>query len=70
MGLNPENRKVIKYSREDEESRYAAFAKLGEDGKIRAGSIAEMERRMSVGSVERMNARLGNEKEATPTYSE
>jgi hypothetical protein len=69
MGLNPENRKVIKYSREDEESRYAAFAKLGEDGRIRAGSIAEIERRMSVGSIERMNERLRNEK-GTTDYSE
>ena len=55
MGLNPNHRKVIKYSREDEEGRYAAFAKLGEgekDGAIRSGSIAEIERRMSVGSME------------------
>ena len=53
MGLNPNHRKVIKYSREDEENRYAAFADLNEKegGRIRAGSIAEIERRLSVGSI-------------------
>ncbi len=53
MGLNPNHRKVIKYSREDEENRYAAFADLDEKegGRIRSGSIAEIERRLSVGSV-------------------
>jgi hypothetical protein len=43
MGLNPNHRKVIKYSRADEESRYAAFANLDE----KRGSIVEIERRMS-----------------------
>ena len=53
MGLNPNHRRVIKYSRADEENRYAAFAELDEKegGRIRAGSIAEIERRFSVGSI-------------------
>ncbi|KAK5174697.1 uncharacterized protein LTR77_001779 [Saxophila tyrrhenica] len=50
MGLNPNHRQVVKYSREDEENRYAAFADL--DGK--RGSIAEIERRGSVGSSEKV----------------
>ena len=46
MGLNPNHTKVIKYSRADEESRYAAFANIDE----KRQSIAEVERRLSVGS--------------------
>lgn len=30
MGLNPENRKVVRASRSDEEERYRTFAKGGE----------------------------------------
>ncbi len=48
MGLNANHRKVIKYSRADEENRYAAFANLDE----KRGSIAEIERRMSTGSAQ------------------
>ena len=52
MGLNPNHRKVLKYSREEEESRYAAFADI-QDRKM---SVAEMDRRLSVGSIEREKA--------------
>lgn len=48
MGLNPHHRSVIKFSREDEENRYAAFANIDNE---KRGSIAEVERRMSVGSM-------------------
>lgn len=48
MGLNANHCKVIKYSRADEENRYAAFANLDE----KRGSIAEIERRMSTGSAQ------------------
>ena len=44
MGLNPNHRRVIKYSREDEEKRFAAFA----DAQDRKLSIAEMDRRLSL----------------------
>lgn len=46
MGLNPNHTKVIKYSKEDEENRFKMFA----DADQRKGSIAEIERRMSIGS--------------------
>ena len=42
MGLNPNHRRVIKYSKEDEAKRFAAFADLSE----RKMSIAEMDREM------------------------
>ena len=44
MGLNPNHRRVIKYSREDEEERYAAFA----DAADRKMSVAELDRRWSI----------------------
>ncbi|KYG40841.1 hypothetical protein M433DRAFT_148148 [Acidomyces richmondensis BFW] len=44
MGLNPHHRKVIHASKEDEENRFRALAKVGE----RAGSVAEFERRGSI----------------------
>ncbi|KAK3686461.1 hypothetical protein LTR37_019780 [Vermiconidia calcicola] len=46
MGLNPNHTKVVKYSKEDEEKRFAAFA----DIKERKMSVSEMDRRLSVGS--------------------
>lgn len=49
MGLNPNHRRVIKASKEDEENRFKAIAKLDE----RSGSVAEIDdkiRRESVGS--------------------
>lgn len=49
MGLNKSCRTVVKYSKEDEESRYAAFADMNEKG-----SIAEVERRMSLTGSEKM----------------
>lgn len=55
MGLNPNHRRVIKASKEDEADRFKALAKLGE----RSGSVAEIDdkiRRESIG------ARSHNEK--------
>ena len=49
MGLNKNHRKVIKYSREDEENRFRAFANLDE----KRMSIAEVERRMSMPGYEK-----------------
>lgn len=52
MGLNPNHRRVIKASREDEENRFKAIAKLDPE---RKGSIAEVDdkiRRESIHSVE------------------
>jgi hypothetical protein len=46
--LNPNHTKVIKYSKQDEENRYAMFA----DANERKGSIAEIERRASLGSAQ------------------
>ena len=46
MGLNPNHTRVIKYSREDEENRFKAFANLDE----KRASIAEIDRRLSLGS--------------------
>ena len=53
MGLNPNHRKVIKASKEDEENRFKAIAKLDVDGEQRRGSVAEIDdkiRRESIGS--------------------
>lgn len=48
MGLNKNHTKVVKYSKQDEENRYAMFA----DADQRKGSIAEIERRASIGSTD------------------
>lgn len=52
MGLNPKHRAVIKASKEDEENRFKAIAKLGE----RSGSVADIDdtiRRESIHSIEK-----------------
>lgn len=52
MGLNPNHRKVIRASKEDEENRFRALAKVGE----RAGSVAEFERRGSIQEYQTLEA--------------
>lgn len=49
MGLNPNATKVVKYSKADEESRFAALADLSD----RKMSVADMDRRMSAGSIDK-----------------